>query len=311
MASAYETLTGGRQLNQDDERSEAFRVLGEIISQLDAGQVLYAASLKPRLTARIGGFSESELGYASFRAFLREAESRGIARLTDTGKDVVVVPTSESDEAGAIERLEERGSVVTRAPVRQEVWDAFVDWRAPSRRVYEPESGRVLVFSDEPSVAASREENSARDDFRKNPSAFVPIDPVTQETQLTWMREFAEGIVDTNRRTVLRTALGASKPIPAFGAALRTMPDLWAVWRRTVGDRVTAAIATWASEHELSYEALRRSSVSSVLDDRREGGAQINVNLEEVRALAHRAIDRMSAAELLELPIRLGRVVER
>ena len=66
----------------ENEISTAFAALAEV-AEVFAGQGrrCFAATAKPALRARLNGFDETLLGYATFREFLIEAQRRGVVKL--------------------------------------------------------------------------------------------------------------------------------------------------------------------------------------------------------------------------------------
>jgi uncharacterized protein (TIGR00288 family) len=85
------------EMASNPEESEAFRVLGDVVSKLeDSNGTIVLSGLKNQLRKQIPTFSEKKFGYGSFLQFVKAAQTRGLLDLNwDSDlNDYSVAPTS-------------------------------------------------------------------------------------------------------------------------------------------------------------------------------------------------------------------------
>src|SRR5713226_2161078 len=153
LRSSTHEIPGGTAADNSAQRVEAFRVLAEAVAELEqSGRRTYAAGLKPKLARRLlDGFDETILGYDSFRQFLEDAERHGTVRLVP-GPNDLEVSSFQVVHTGPVTALPLPPSERRKGPpLRQDIWDAFVDWRPGVRRVLDKTRVAAVMFPDEPS----------------------------------------------------------------------------------------------------------------------------------------------------------------
>jgi uncharacterized protein (TIGR00288 family) len=70
------------EMASNPEESEAFRVLGDVVSKLDQSNgTIVLSGLKNQLRKQISNFSEKKFGYGSFLQFVKAAQTRGLLDL--------------------------------------------------------------------------------------------------------------------------------------------------------------------------------------------------------------------------------------
>jgi hypothetical protein len=291
------------------QHEAALRLLQSVVhDRLASGRRTHSAGLKPAMQQRSNqGFSETRLGFPSFRAFLEWAQDAGAVRLVPapTGPDIEVLPVQPAAER-AIPSYEGRGF---RRRIRADLWRSFVDWRPDWRRVFDRESGEARMFPREPHEVGDAPEHAAlRAAVASTPNRFVEIAPIAQDVQLAWMREFADAEIDSPFKLELQAALRDNRPAGAFATRLRQSPTALHRWNRSREQRVAAVIQEWAANHQLDltiYDEPQRRVVEAprlfveTMDD------------QTLRERLHEAIDKMPLAELLRLPIPLEYLISR
>lgn len=286
----------------ESELKASFARLYDIVAANHAvGRRSYGASLKPELKRRTNGsFDEGAFGFGSFGAFLRAAASAGVIDLfkAPTGPDWQAVPPGEHPGDGVPGEQD-----VYRAPtrVRADFWSCIIDWRHGMRRVYHRATDRAYFFAESPQRGERAEDAANRRQFEAGMDEYVEIAPATFETQISWMREFAERVEDTAAREVLLFALGRARPAREFTDALRNKPELLRHWRAERIQRVVQVIAEWAASNGLSIDPFK--TVDERRPPLRTAPASAAVRGADIRERLHRAIDRMPESELMRISI--------
>jgi len=256
-----------------------------------------------------GGFSEPRLGYASFRSFLEEAERKGLVKLTMSanGPDVHVEPAAPDSFHGK----QSTDTRKRRTRIRPDLWKAFVDWRVDWRRAYDFEAGQALMFPAAPHpVGELPEYAQLRERVDAEPARYAPIEPITQEAQLEWMRAFAEADPDAGLRVDLLEALASPRPAQAFTNLLRERPPALSRWNRVRMERVEQMIAEWSRTLPRPVNYLEDvESEPSAYD--KPGAVPLSVGEEALRSAIKQAVEVMPVAELLRLAIPLEYLIRR
>jgi hypothetical protein len=256
------------------------------------------------------GFDEKRLGFRSFRAFLEEAERAGYVRLrrAPEGPDVDVLPVSAPAPATATASLQR---------IRGDLWSAFVDWRAGWSRHYDRETDSVgwLPVVESPDETASVV--ALRRAVRADGGRYVAIEPLDQDTTVSWMRDFVEDLEPGAARTAIEAALTSPRPIRAFVSAARES-GAYERWTLNRQERVRQRIDEWAATNGLEIDLTLerqpigrpspREGVSRRLASR--GAGVPGASLEDLRDRVCRAVQRMSRGELLRLAIPLEYVLD-
>lgn len=295
--------------DEDSRLTAAMRELSQLASDLARkGKQANAAGLKPQLQFRsFGVFSESALGFPNFRSFLREAQSRGFIRLRPAlGGDLLVLPAEAAEEGPT---PDSRSTIQSKQalPIRQELWKAFFNWRPGFKRLYRKASGAVYMFPLEPSPIGETAANAAvRSEWKTAPELFAEIEPIAQEKQVQWMREFTEQLPSGDAKQALTAALATAHPAPFFARLVAALPDAPA-WKLFRLERVVSEIQAWADQHDLTIELYGRPPESAELPGPR-AAIPVSPPVDTIRAIelrqrVLRAVEKMSVADLLRIPI--------
>jgi hypothetical protein len=266
----------------DGQRSEAFDALVGVVDELShQHRLCYAASLKPRLQKQLPSFSEAALGYASFRAFLTDAERAGRVHLTLTrGGDVEVTPPG--------------GASVEIRRIRPDFWQAATDDAGDRRYFYDPQSDRVITRTAE----------------GESESGLVVIPNADTETQEGWISAFL-ATPPQSQSPELAEKVAAASTLSKKIEILNRDSGAAKAWHQTRLDAVRELLEKWASEHDLTINLVDRSQKparprpTQVRRLAKSGGGE-----ERLRERLHRAIDRMPPSELLRLPIPIEYIVD-
>lgn len=309
---------------------DAFAALVRLVrAWREQGRKTYASGLKPALQQETGGFSEGQFGYATFRAFLGEGESRGLLRVQRMldGQSMVLLPDEPAapdapptrPAAGAGTDVPATGHdspaarPAPRARLRVDVWNTFVDWHDDHDRLWDRQTARCFAFP----VA-----DGGQPAWLSDPDRFVEVRPVDQHTQITWMREWATTRPPAEKDRLL-DALSPDAPRGQFRRELQHL-GASAAWKAELQHRVVAHATDWARANDLPLDPLldRRPATAThpsqtqaaARADARPGGPrneQHPGDVDRLRALVHRAVERMTASELLALPLRAEHMLDR
>lgn len=211
-----------------------------------------AVSLQMRRLSN-GTFDHRSLGFPKFRDFLHFAASVGaVMVLNPVGSpDVTVLLATQRDENGTSSASVGGVPEVTVRAIRRDFWQAFVDWKSSSSKLYD-------VRADEILKCASVAEAEAR--IEEDPGRYYRVRPADQEMQLGWMNGFAAGLDDVVQRDRLMTALNASKPFAEFAAYMRKNAGLRALWRARFHQHVISVITEWLQSNDLAIDIYRVTS---------------------------------------------------
>jgi len=277
--------------------------------------------VKPDLLVETGyRFDEGALGFQSFRAFLVAAEqaNRVILRPASTGPDLDVYLPGE--QAPAAQRPAEVRPVLE---IRPDLWKNFVEWTPGWIRVYDRQVDSAVRFPEKEVSGDDPAYLRLREQYRSQPDRFVPITPIDFQTTLSWMQEFTRSFPDGPTRAVLEAALQERLPLREFTNAIRHL-SLYGEWNAFRSDRVRKIIVEWARRHDLDIDVDTISAGESPgaapahpgLDETSAPSAVLSqsalpasVAVEELRAWAHRILDRMDAPHLLRLPAMLEQLL--
>lgn len=324
----------GSSAETQDARDAAMRTLVDLVAKWrEAGRKTLAAGLKPGLQQAIPGFSETELGYPTFRAFVMAAEERGLVKshLRSDGHTLVLLPhellVEEAPRPAAArpgtgaaakgtEKPAGRGAAPPRPPsrLRPEVWGTFIDWHEQHRRLWDRQTSRCFAY---PTGA------DGRPAWEGEPDRFVEVDPVGQNTQIGWMREWAEARPEPSRSQLL-AALADNAPRGQFRRDLVRLAAV-ADWRAELQRRVLAHATAWAHSNSVSFDKLldhrqpeprpvaatpAAAPAATAAPCAAAPGGAAGTDGERLRALVHRAVDRMTLAELMSLPLRAEHLLD-
>ncbi|CEH10539.1 Protein of unknown function [Propionibacterium freudenreichii] len=298
-------------LDIDAPREAALKLAVEVVSAWRRdGRVTTTAGLSSAL--KQSGIEPKSLGFPAFKDFWQFAEERKMIfrHRAPSGHWLIMLPGEDAPDPDAIPTRVASPRTLDPAKVRLKavVWRAFVVWDEAYARFWDRETAEAFMV---PSAWVP----SQVDDTR-----YLRFEPITQATQIAWMREFAETHDGVNKQELLE-ALEDNAPLGAFRKALSASGSL-RDWHATLTLRVAKTVLLWCQqsgvpETELVEPTRRKtsqpvpSSVSDPYDvapSERTHDARSNLEA-ELRAAVHRAVDQMSLDELAALPVRACHLV--
>jgi hypothetical protein len=287
----------------------AIALLREVVTDFrERGRTTLAAGIKPELQRRSQvGFDEHALGFDRFSDFLEYAAGRGAIEVArHRGQPVVRLP-GDPDQEAPIATSRERTR--RRPRVRADLWETFTNW-GDWRRAWDRTRGIAIKIPASESHDTS-ETREVRQRWDAEPHRFVEIPGIPQEEQLSWMRDFAEAQTGTTG-LLLRYALKEEqRKAQAFSQAAREDPAVFNRWMDLRVQKVVDAVEAWKARTNVDVDIYDHTIAEPPAAEVTQPPPTIASSEEELRALAHRAIDGMTVAELLQLPIKLGHVVKR
>ncbi|MFF9780325.1 hypothetical protein ACF1HJ_42670 [Streptomyces sp. NPDC013978] len=304
------------------QRESAFATLVDVVREWrSAGRVTTSAGVKPAFVQATHGKSELDYGFGTWREFVEAAADAGHVRTERLATNHTGILLPDENLAVTTAKLEQRsvkredtGTRSTRVRLKPDVWAAFVEWHDGHQRLWDTHASRAFVYPvddhDEPAWVSQ-------------PDRFRAIEAVAPEAQKEWMRAWAARQEPTDRDSLL-AALAPDAPLRSFRHVLDSR-GLALEWRAELQRKVGAHVRAWADEHAVAWHDLvttapleRPSAPSSppahrsanknvrpfLTAEGREARAPGGSDLERLREIVHRAVDRMSYAELAEIPIR-------
>ncbi len=270
-----------------------------------------AAGVKSRMRHRSDrSFDERALGYASFRDFLEDAQTRGLVAVHHGGVDVLVTPPDKQPppvEPACVTDDTHDTDTTDAGPrrVQHHLWRTFVDWTPGLLRTYDRVEQQAFMLPVRPSPREPSENRARRQMLEEDGARFVSIDPIPFEVQLGWMHDFTD-LQGSPIKEQLQLALGSQRPARDFTGQIRTAPALNNGWHRHLVDEVVGVITRWAEAHDLQVEIFvplkGRTPTTSDVHSRPTSST--------LRAVLHRAIDRMPEHELMAIKLPVGYLIE-
>ncbi|QFR00006.1 hypothetical protein F9278_31905 [Streptomyces phaeolivaceus] len=303
------------------QRESAFATLVDVVREWrSAGRVTTSAGVKPAFVQATQGKNEQDYGFGTWREFVEAAAEAGHVRTERLATNHTGILLPDENLAVTTAKLEQghkrddSNTSLARSRFKSDVWAAFVEWHDGHRRLWDSRTSRAFVYPvdehDEPTWVSQ-------------PDRFRAIEPVTPEAQKEWMRAWALRQPPADRAALL-AALAPDAPLRSFRHVLDSR-GLALEWRAELQNKVGAHVRAWADQHAVAWHDLttplpperssassssptyraanknvRPASTSETRDARAAGGS----DLERLREIVHRAIDRMSYAELADIPIR-------
>jgi len=342
------SLTSPGQTSSDP--AVAFVALCNLVRKWRAeGRKTTTAGLKPALQKAIPGFSEADFGFLQFRDFVAAAVEAGHIQVQKlpTGHPMVLLPDEslieeaprEASAGGTVPApAASRDPALTSSDstqqntwgrLKQDVWATFVNWHYSHDRLWDRTVRRAFAFP------VNEDRGPA---WFSEPERFVRVDAVDQDAQIGWMREWAETLPPPSRDSLI-AAIAPGRPLGQFRRELNAS-GLAAAWRAELQRRVLQHAAAWARTHSIPLHdlldqrsPLRPPPASPPTQPPSVDAAPAPPALQapsplagpspsppdagpsddtaQLRALLHRAIDRMSLAELISLPIRAEHLLNR
>lgn len=292
-------------MQQDLSFADAIDLLKKVVIDYGtSGRRTLAAGVKAEMQRRgPGGFDERGLGFETFREFLLQAERAGAVVLEREGPHTAIYLAGRASNTA-----DQLVGSKRRPRVRPDLWSAFTDWKADWVRAWDKTEREAIMLPPQEATGRARPAHDAiRQALSQTPDRFVRIDPISRETQLKWMREFAEQQDDRQAQLLLEFGLTTERPTQSFSQLARTQPGLYAAWLDTRTARVIDEVEAWRASNALTIDitAQRQDVQAPRVSEAVADAGLARSSDEQLRALAHKAIDRMSPAELGRLAIPL------
>ena len=161
------------------------------------------------------------------------------------------------------------------------------------------------MFPAEPGPLGDKSPEFAafRAEVQTAPAAFLDIEPISEATEVSWMREFAQGVDDPPRAALLG-ALSTSRPTSAFTALISGMSGERDRWKAARTQHVAQAIREWVASHRLEHiEVFERNRTAAPARSPRLERAGPDDQVLRERII--RVIERLPLDELLALRVPL------
>jgi len=293
---------------------DALKLLGAVVQEShERGRRTTAAALKAKLRRRsTHEFDEKLLGFVNFRAFLREAQARGIVALHQGEFDVLVTPPGTDPPEPDPQTTSSAGAHGTdraNAPrrIRAHLWRAFVDWSPGLQRFYDRVEREAFLLPARPSPREQEEHRLRREIVASDPVRFAAIEPVPFEQQLGWMHDFTDQ-QQSPIKEQLQLALGSERPARDFAGQMSAIPALSNAWHRHLVQQVSEVIQRWAATHGLDVDIFvpQRTPVAALRAAPQFGSRGTS----SLRVMLHRAIDQMPEQELMAISIPVGYLID-
>ncbi|WGU90247.1 hypothetical protein FAM23877_11440 [Propionibacterium freudenreichii] len=299
-------------LDIDAPREDALKLAVEVVSAWRRDRrVTTTAGLGSAL--KQSGIEPKSLGFPTFKDFWQFAEDRKMIRRyrASNGHWLVLLPGEDAPDpqTGVPPRATTpKGLDPARVRLKPAVWRAFVDWDDAYARFWDREAKEAFMV---PIAWVPSQVDEAR---------YLGFEPITQASQIGWMREFAEGLDGTNKRELLE-ALEDDAPLGAFRKSLAASGAL-RDWHSTLTLRVAEMVKAWCQQNGVPetdlVEPIRRKASQptpssgpepyDVTSSERTRDARSHLAA-ELRVAVHQAVDRMSLDELAALPLRACHLV--
>jgi hypothetical protein len=204
-----------------------------------------------------------------------------------------------------------------------------MDWTPGLERAYDRDIGRAFKVS----ATTDSCDWPLLQTVQANRARFVSIEPINMAIQTRWARDFVASQPSGVEHDALTDAFRAARPLQEFTRKVRTL-QCSREWYAFRNERVATVIKEWAQKHGFTVDPLMpvpvgahpgsaapRAQVSSTSAERRKTAAAIHsamhmrtfteIDMDTLRVRAHELIDRMTAEELLALPLNLGMLYRR
>jgi hypothetical protein len=301
------------------ESLEAMDVLQQAISNLlDRHKQPRAAGVKSEMQQIISGkFDQSAYGYGTFRDFLDDAAAKGAVVIVDSptkgGDALVTLPGRDVPIPATTTRRRRRGRI------RPDIWQAFVSWEPGYTRLWDLETGHVLMFPAEPRPLEPQDHRVWRELARTEPDRFRAI-PVIGEDRLSGrMRSFIQALDPADEAVpILDAALEQAKPARSFTAAARALPGIAERWKQERLDFIWDSITEWQESNGIQSsieeipgrnedrQSTQRTNLAIVKTghlSQRPADGRRDSTADATRERIFAALARMPTSELLRLRV--------
>ncbi|WP_157378031.1 hypothetical protein [Burkholderia ubonensis] len=218
----------------------------------------FGARLKQRLNALLvehgqSRLNERALGFRRFQEYLERAHGDlvHIERPREDGDILVSLKSAQTPSPHRADTLNK--ATGARAPIRNEVWQAFTNPDSSRKRFLHKQSRAVKHFVE-------GQPSGIPDEISVAASDFIEIKPIEGATQLGWMTRFLNEIdLPASERVVFDAMLNEEYSSSVNSTFTRALGDHGDAWRQFRTKLVTEHISTWASQHSVPMSDLRAS----------------------------------------------------
>lgn len=239
-----------------DLRREAVDVLIQALIYLlsAAGRQPTASELRIRLREITrDGFDTKRLGFTRFRDFLDYAEQGGNITLDRDRPGDIAVGLKNFDP----------GLTSSTRRMRRDLWSSFLRWGHDEVRYYDRTTDSVKSVPTNVAPLEPDPLTQLRHAVRENAEQYVAIPPIERETQIGWMRDFAQDVPDIEVKGALSVALASTNSAGEFVTALKNYPTELRRWYDSLAKHVEQAIDCWLSENELQIDIWNEKQLAS------------------------------------------------
>jgi hypothetical protein len=232
------------------------RLLSQLLS-VNSPQPELGARLKQRLkvayaASGYGIFDEKALGFRKFAEYLEKVHGNivSVDRPSEKSGDILVHLKYSSSLARAVHMGTAAHVVPTYTrSIRTAVWQAFANPDPLRKRFFDPD-GKVVHYLEHSNSHAQQMVEAA-------PHLYVPILPVSQETQSSWMREFLENLsIPAAEKSPLEQMITEPYSSTLNATFTRALGPHGQAWSRFRTEKVTSIIRHWAHENSVDSELL-------------------------------------------------------
>lgn len=300
------------------ELLEAMKVLEQAVRNLlDRDKQPRAAGVKSEIQRIISGsFDQSAYGYETFREFLDAAAGRGTVVVVEPptrgGDALITLPGRDVPAPAAIAPTHRRGRI------RSDIWRAFTSWETGYERLWDLETGHVLMFPTDPRPLEPQEHQVWRDLAKAEPGRFRAINVIGEDQLTEQMRAFIEALNPTDGAVpILRAALQQSRPARSFTAAARALPGIAERWKQERFDFTWNSIARWQESNGIKSSIEDTSGrreppiVQTGRVVRRPADEPSDAAADAIRKRIFAALARMPTSELLRLRVPVEYLIDQ
>jgi hypothetical protein len=262
-----------------------------LIQVLSANPNELGARLKQLLIAEYsrrgwGAFDERSLGFANFKDFLERGHSKLVSiKKSDGSPDIqVTLVSSQANHGAAAEPAPRRAS---KSIIRGEVWQAFSNPDPTRARYYHIPTSRIIHFN-------KTETSPFKSEVDRAPEQYTTIEPISGDTQISWMKEFLQqNPVEGAELDALQALLGSPYTSDANVVFTRTLGKKADDWRKFRTNRVIEQIRSWAEAAGVSMNGLW--TPSSTAGDK---AVAANPSSIDVRGKANKLLELMTDEDI-------------
>jgi hypothetical protein len=309
------------------ELLEALDVLAQAVTKLlDRGKQPRAAGVKSEMQKIISGtFDQTAYGYETFRDFLHEAQDRGIITVVDPstrGVDTLVTLPGRDVPAPVASAPSRR-----RGRIRPDIWRAFTSWETGYSRLWDLETGQILMFPTDPRPLEPRQHQLWRELTQAGPGRFQAISVIAEDQLIGKMSSFVDALDPADDAVpILRATLLQAKPARSFTAAAQALPGIAERWKQERFDFIWDSIIKWQKSNGIQssiedrpvrrdgYQSVQRNNSSTAttgLSNKRPVVEPGETAAGAIRERIFAALARMPTSELLRLRVPVEYIIDQ